>query len=140
MDTLTRFNQQILQCQDDAYTLAWYLLGDEVAADAVMQKAVAAAFDCFVSGDEDCRLTVLQRVVEQFLRRKPAACSSAEPGIFHDLCFLADQERVVLLLIDVFGLSYPEAARIIGQTSTIIGRLLAHARWKMKDHQKFTDG
>ena len=139
MDTLSLFNQQVLQCQDDAYTLAWYLLGDEVAADAAMQKAVAAAFDCFVSGDEDCRLAVLQRVVEQFQRRKPAACSSAEPGIFQGLCFLADQERVVLLLIDVLGLSYPEAARVIGQPPNAIGRLLAHARLKLKDHQKFMD-
>ena len=31
MPDLAHFNQQVLLCQDDAYTLAWYLLGSETA-------------------------------------------------------------------------------------------------------------
>ena len=49
MDTLSLFNQQILLCQDEAYTLAWYLLGDEIEAEKTTQAAVEAAFRLFTT-------------------------------------------------------------------------------------------
>jgi len=139
MDTLSLFNQQVLQCQDDAYTLAWYLLGDETEAEAVMQSAVQATFHCFSSNRSDCRLLILEQVVEHCWRRKPAACSSAEPGISYDIHFLTQHERVVLVLIDVLGLDYPGASFITGMPLEKIGSLLAHARKKMKDQMKLAN-
>jgi DNA-directed RNA polymerase specialized sigma24 family protein len=44
MNTLSLFNQQVLHYQDDAYTLARYLLGDDAVAEAVMQNAVQVTF------------------------------------------------------------------------------------------------
>lgn len=139
MDTLSLFNQQVLQCQDDAYTLAWYLLGDEAEAEAVMQSAVQATFHCFSSNRSDCRLLILEQVVEHCWRREPAVCCSFKPGIFCDLRSLAEQERVVLVLIDVLGLDYPEASFITSMPLEKIGSLLAHARKKMKDQMKLAN-
>jgi len=137
LDTLTRFNQQILQCQDDAYTLAWYLLGDEFKAEAVTQKAVEAAYHCFSQRHDNYRLLILQQIVNLCRERTPAAWVSAEPDIFHGMRFLAEQERVVLALVDVLGLDYPEAAWVTDKTLKEIGQLLARARRKMIDHKEF---
>lgn len=139
MDSLSLFNQQVLQIQDDAYTLAWYMLGDAVEAETVMQEAVQAAFSSFSSKRTDCRLLILKQIVEQCRTRKPAASSSVELGIFQGLCSLEDQDREILLLIDVLGLRYSEVACIVNQPLKEIKRLLARARWKAKDAHKSTD-
>lgn len=139
MDSLSLFNQQVLQIQDDAYTLAWYMLGDAVEAETVMQEAVQAAFSSFSSKRTDCRLLILKQIVEQCRTRKPAASSSVEPGIFCNLCSLSEQERVILVLIDVLGLDYQDASFITGIALGKIGSLLARARWKAKDGHKSTD-
>lgn len=133
METLLLFNQQVLQCQDDAYTLAWYLLGDETQAEEVMQSAVEAAYSCFASGKPDCRRLILSFVVEQCRRRKPPARVPDGTAVHHRLRALPEPERAVLVLIDVLGLAYREAACIIGRPLNDIGRLLARARRKIKD-------
>lgn len=130
MDTLSLFNQQVLQCQDDAYNLAWYLLGDEAEAEAVMQSAVQATFHCFSSNRSDCRLLILEQIMEQCRKRKPAASSSVEPSIFCDLRSLVEHERVILVLMDVLGFGYLEASIITGTPIETIGSLLTHARRK----------
>lgn len=139
MDHLSQFNRQVLQCQDDAYTLAWYLLGNEAQAEAVTQAAVESTYPCFASNRTDCRLLILKQVAKQWLVRRPDACSSAEASIYHELGFLPIHEREVLLLIDVLGLSYPEAACVLERPMKEIMRLLAHARWKLTDQQKVAD-
>lgn len=139
MDTLSLFNQQVLQCQDDAYTLVGYLLGDEAEAEAVMQSAILTTFHCYSPNRKDCRLLILKQVAKQCLIRKPAACSSAKPGIAYDIHLLTQQERVALVLIDILRFDYPETSFITGIPLGKIGPLLGNARWKMKDYQKFTD-
>lgn len=139
MDSLSLFNQQVLQCQDDAYTLAWYLLGDEAEAEAVMQSAIQETFQCYSSNRKDCRLLILKQVAKHCLTRKPAACSSAEPDITCNIHFLTQQERVALVLIDILQFDYPEASFITGIPLGKIGPLLGHARWKMKDQMKLAD-
>jgi len=131
MNTLSLFNQQVLQCQDDAYTLAWYLLGDEAEAEAVMQKAIEAAYRCFALKLENCHLLILKQVVEQCRGRKPAACGSNGPDIFHNLELLTESERLALILIEVLRLGYSEAARITDIPLKETGRLLAQARLRM---------
>jgi len=133
MDTLTHFNQQILRCQDDAYTLAWYLLGDEAEAEAVLQKAVEAAYHCFESRQINCHLLILKQVVNQWRERKPVTCGSLGADIFDNQQIVIQQELVVLILIDILRLSYPEASIITGIPLRKIGPLLARARQQKKD-------
>lgn len=132
METLTRFNQEILQCQDDAYTLAWYLLGDEEAAEAVLQKAVEASYHCFSSRNGDCRFLILKQVVDQCRTRDPIPGSLDEPGIGFGLRLLGEHERVVLVLADILGLGYREVARVTNQSYKDVGRLLCTARRKLE--------
>lgn len=131
MNTLTRFNQQILQCQDDAYTLAWYLLGDEVEAEAVMQKAVKAAYHCFSERQVNCRLLILKQVANQCRERKPAARGSAALNIPFDLDCLEPSEFLILALVDGLGMNYIDAACIVDRPVQDVSRLLAQARRKI---------
>ena len=136
---LARFNQQVIQCQDDAYTLAWYLLGDEAEAEAVMQKAIEAAYHCFASKLENCHLLILKQVVKQCRGRKQAAFGSDGTDAFTDLNILSGSERLAIVLIEVLGLGYCEAARITDIPLKETRRLLAQARRRMRDQMKCAD-
>lgn len=138
MDTLTLFNQQILQCQDDAYTLAWYLLGDEAQAEAVMQAAAERAYHCFSARRANCRLQILGQVVDQCRGRVPSGSGPEEAGVFAGLRSLAEPERAALVLVDVLGLSYGDAAWVMGRSLKETGRLLAQARRKIMSEKEFT--
>lgn len=131
METLTLFNQQVLQCQDDAYTLAWYLLGDEGKAAAVTQAAVEGAYPCFASNHANCRLLILRQVILQCQEHKLAASSPVVPGLLPGLRFLAQTERMALALIDVLGLDYADAAYVVDRSRKEFMRLLAQARRRL---------
>lgn len=137
MDILSLFNQQIILCQDDAYTLAWYLSGNEAEAEAITQAAVQAASACFSPNRVDCRMLIFKQVVEQCQKRAPAPRASVEPGILHDLQFLNQHKRVVVVLVDILGLPYSEAAYLTNLPREQIRCLLAQARWQMTEHRKF---
>lgn len=138
MCRLDQFNQQVLECQDDAFTLAWYLLEDEVEAQAVMQAAVEAAYFYFLQSQANCHLRILQQVVDQFRKSKQPPHHSKQPGPSHPLRFMTDPERMVVVLIDLIGLDYAKAAFIMGCSRQEIGCLLACARWKINDHKNLT--
>ena len=125
IDALSLFNQQILQCQDDAYTLAWYLLGDEGAAEAILQEAVETAFRRFSPHRGNCRALILQLVLRMCRQRPPAKETLPAPEPLTCL------ERQALVLIEILKLNYLETARITGRPAQEIARLLAHARRKM---------
>ncbi len=133
MDYLLQFNHQVFQCQDDVYTLAWYLMEDEMEAEALTQEAIRAAYDCFPSPQVDCHLLIMRHVVEQYRKRKRSARCSTQQGHFNGFHFTSENERLVVVLVDILGLDYAAAAFIAGYSSRKIGRLLAHARRKMKD-------
>lgn len=131
MDTISLFNQQILLCQDEAYTLAWYLLGDAVEAEKTTQTAVEGAFRVFTPHRENCRRLILQQVLRQCHRKTPVKETLPIPGISQECVSFTDLERQALVLIDILHLSYLDAALVLGQPVQEISRLLAQARWKM---------
>lgn len=137
--TLDQFNQHVLQCQDDAYTLAWYLLGDEAKTKTVIQAAIKSSYRCFAPNRTDCLSLILKQVVNQCRGQNLNVCGSSNSGILQGLHFLTEQERVVLVLIDVLRLDYPETACVTGSPLKKIGTLLAQARRKMKVHMKFAE-
>ena len=128
MDTLSLFNQQVTQCQDDAYTLAWYLLGSEAEAEAVTQCAVEAAFHCFSSPRDDCRLLILKHVVRHCRGQLPAANGTPGAHMLHELQALPFGQRLALVLVDVLGLGYLDAACIADRPVKEVRWLLGQGR------------
>lgn len=132
MDRLDYFNQQVLRYQDDAYTLACYLVGSEQEAVAITQEAVKAAFRlCPQQKGISCRLLLLRQVCRLCRGRRPAGpFAEALPWLFNSFS-IAIHERMTLVLVDVLGLDYHEAAAVTGLPVKNIARLLANARRKL---------
>jgi DNA-directed RNA polymerase specialized sigma24 family protein len=150
---LAIFNRQVLQCQDDAYTLALYLLGDEAMAEAAVQAAVESVFRHGCAGDKPFRLSILQAVANeshQHLQRAlPIIRNTGEQSILEMLRRLPEQERQALILVDVLRLNYEESAEVMRVPSKNFGLRLAWARrrlaacqvqpvppWFMQNHGK----
>ncbi len=143
---LITFNTLAMQAQDDAYTLAYYLLGDERGAEQATQAAFNQLYQRTRLQAGRFRLEALRQVMERCQRqnhnlRKPSmlgasghtfAGSSGSNGsseaIFGKLLDLKDCERGVLVLVDVLGLDYEQAAQVLGSTKKQVGKLLAQAR------------
>ncbi len=132
---LALFNRQVLQCQDDAYTLAWYLLGDEALAEAAVQEAVDRAYHHGAARSKSCRLVILRAVVEQCHRRlnRPPSPNgkTGEQSIPEMLCKLPEQERQALILVDILGLTYAESAEVLRMPVEDFHPRLALARRKL---------
>ena len=135
MDKLARFNQQVLRYQDDAYTLACFLVGNEKEAEQVTQEAVAAAFRLCPQQGGGCRLLLLRQVCRLCRARRPAGqIFSGLPGQLNSFG-IAIHERMVLILVDVLELSYRETAAVLSLPVKNVGRLLSIARRKVSDQE-----
>jgi len=136
---LITFNTLALQTQDDAYTLAYYLLGDERHA----ERATQAAFDQLYQRPRLpaglFRLEVLRRVVACSQRiisilpnrgvgRASQRMRATRDATLEKLQALDGVERSVLVLVDVLGLDYQEAAQVLGSSKKQVSRMLAQAR------------
>lgn len=76
---MDRFNQQVLVCQEKAFTMAFWLLGDEALACEVLQKVVLRVY-CGWRNDEGNLVTkVLQGVIGFCRQAKPSeTCTTNE--------------------------------------------------------------
>jgi DNA-directed RNA polymerase specialized sigma24 family protein len=128
---LSEFNRLVLACQDEAYTFAWYLLGNEALAEAAMREAVEISFHIFSLDHADCHLLLLRQVVKRYLEQETSDFNSDEP--FSNLRFLPEPEKIILVLIDILGRSYTDASHITGSSIKDIGRLLTQARRRMME-------
>lgn len=129
---LRRFNEQVLACQHEAYTLAVQLLGDEQRADAIVRDAVVQTYRQLGTGgrsvtSESIRISVLQRVLKRCGhdgRRRRGRPSS----LFGTL---SKHEARALLLVDVLHLSYDEASQVLRCSRDDVARWLAAARVRL---------
>jgi DNA-directed RNA polymerase specialized sigma24 family protein len=124
---LSAFNRQVQPRQDEAYTLAYYLLGSpELAAQAV-QSACLQAFHQSGSSPKIDRLSLLRLVLGCCNGCPGRPLSTSDPDI--RLIFsLPSEERCAVLLIDVLGLSYAEAAQVLGCKPARLSQWLAQGR------------
>jgi DNA-directed RNA polymerase specialized sigma24 family protein len=124
---LNDFNRLVLQHQEEAYTLAYYTLGDERQACETVQKAISEAFH-HPSGN-NFRLGIL-RSVTHLCSQLPVHTIDLNvvPEIVRRLSSLPFQERLAIVLIDILGLNYAQAAVVCRRTKDQISRLLAQAR------------
>lgn len=124
---LTDFNRLILKYQEEAYTLAFYILGDERQACETVQKVVANNFRRPVNGN--FQLRILQDVTNLCSQLTPHSVDpNIVPEIVERLSGVPFQERLVVILIDILGLNYAQAAQVCRQSKDQLGRILAHAR------------
>lgn len=123
---LAAFNRQIMLYQEEAYTLAAYLLGcDEAAAQAV-QSAVMMTFQrSSVAGNP--RLNLLQAVIQSSAHNRGGS-NAVDGTLDARLLALPQDERRAAVLVDVLGLSYAEAAQVLGCTSGQVSGWLTRAR------------
>ncbi len=145
---LNTFNTLALQTQDEAYTLAYYLLGDESGAERATQSAFNQLYRHAGLPAGRFRLEVLRRVLAscqqqrqglgQQIRFKPAAhpFSGSGEAVFGKLLDLQDGERGVLVLVDVLGLDYEQAAQVLGSSRKQVGKLLAQARINLSHYEE----
>lgn len=127
---LINFNNLVLQFQEDAYTLAFYTLGNERQACEVVQQAITYSYHHPVKNETHLR--ILQQVTSMCLQLQPRAIDPAVvPEIVRRLQTIPIQERQAVILIDIIGLSYAHTARICRQSESRTSTLLARARVHM---------
>ncbi len=117
------FNQRVIECQDEAYTLACDLLG-EAAAAARVQAAFIEVYHRAGRSPLDgrrFRLLALQCLCELCSDGK----SSPAAG---PLAAMPVLERQALLLVDMLGLSYAEAGEVLRRPASQVSRLVAQGR------------
>lgn len=107
--TLAEFNRQVLLFQDEAFTLACDLLGDEDTASRVTQEAFEQVYSHDWKSNGSIRLPVLHRIIQG--SSKSRAILKERKNIL--LGKLAESERYVLLLVDHLSLTYEETSRVL---------------------------
>lgn len=131
---LSAFNTLAARCQDEAYTLAFYLLGDDARAAEATQAAFADLYRRAQPRPEDFRVEVLRRVIahsdraESSITKRGLVKVSGRDALHHEILSLKTNERWAIVLVDVLGLRYEEAARVLGCSTKQINQWLTQAR------------
>lgn len=135
---LAAFNRLAMDHQDSAYNLAYYFFGDEKAAETATAQGITSAYrriksypgSSFRTWILRCVLVACQEL-SQSVRTgpgsRPAACSSGADF----LASLPLEERVLVILVDLEGLSYAETAWIVGKGLDQVRSGLACARMRV---------
>lgn len=143
---IMRFNSLALQTQDEAYTLAYYLLGNERHAERATQAAFEQLHLHARLELNHFRLEVLRRVVDGCRRigqimpnrgvlRSTLRMVASQDETIQRLVPLNEGERIVVVLVDILSLSYEEAAQVLGSSKKEVGRTLAQARLVLSEQE-----
>lgn len=129
---LSHFNTLAIQYQDDVYTLAYYLLGDEDQASEATQAAFLQVYRRVGVRPDQVRLSALRWVLLQAQQQRRVGENqlngSTQDPLLRQLASLKEDEASVLILVDMLGLNYDEAAQVLGCSKKQVGKLLTHAR------------
>jgi len=80
---MDRFNQQVLACQEEAFTLAFSLFGNEALACEVLQEVILRVYSGWRDDDSNIVVKVLHGVIGMFRQAQAGkACAGVEliPG------------------------------------------------------------
>jgi RNA polymerase sigma-70 factor, ECF subfamily len=141
------FNELIRAHQDMVYGVAYRLLGCSDAAGAVTQSAFLAAFRALRGyRGASFRAWLLRQAVEACARqpRQPAPDFAGrdtgkerqgqrDAALQESIAVLPWEQRLALVLVDAQGLSYGEAAEVLGIAQTALCERLAKARLNLRD-------
>ncbi|HEX7394365.1 MAG TPA: hypothetical protein VF355_05425 [Anaerolineaceae bacterium] len=129
-DDLQVFNQLVLQNQDEAFTLACDLLGDENLACKIMEEVFRQAFGKYRAPQSGFRLEILQRITVCCVKK--AKVLAGPKTLERFLVGLSNDEKVVLVLVDCLELSYADAGWVLGKQPDAVRKMLAKARFAAK--------
>ncbi len=129
---LEAYHNIVLACQDEAYTLAFSILGNVELACKVVQEAFLQVYYTYTGGGDNqiIVLTVLQEVIFSCQQEIPSESRQAEyviPGWAQLECY----EQEILLLVDTLGKTYHDAAFILKCSECDVARLVASGRCKL---------
>lgn len=124
-----QFNALTLRFQDEAYTLAYYMLGNDEMASNVTQKAFTGLFGGSGLHADAFRQAAMRNVLAgcRSAGLHPGPTATSDPLRWNLLCLNAEA-RAAVVLIDILGYSYNEAGGILKLTQKEVGKLLAQAR------------
>ena len=127
---LEAFNGLVLACQNEAFTLAYAILGDEGLACEVVQAVFLRVYTRRGDGGPPISVQVLQGVIGMCRRAKP---SKADAGVelIPDWHLLEYSEQEALLLVDWLGKSYQQAAYVLDQSEHEVAATVALGRYKL---------
>ncbi len=127
---LQEYNHLVLLNQDECYSLAYNLLGDDFLASEVVGEAFQKELKRVTGEPLKFRLEVLQLVIQNAMKRSrvlgcPELCRQfpAQFGL------LSNEEKLVCILVDCLELSYQEAAAVLGKPLHTIRKKLADTRF-----------
>jgi DNA-directed RNA polymerase specialized sigma24 family protein len=124
------FNGQVLACQEEAFTLACSLLGDERWACELVQAVFLRVYTRRGDRGIPIPVQVLQGVIGMCRQAKPSqAFAGVEfiPGWRR----LEWGEREALLLVDVLGKTYQETALVLDRSEREVAAAVASGRRKL---------
>ena len=127
---LDQFNQQVLACQEEAFTLAFSLLEDKALACEVLQEVILRVYSGW--RDDDCNIVVkvLHGVIGMCRQAKPSKARGAAEEI-PGWEILERCEQEALLLVDWLGKTYHETAFILNSSERDVARNVAYGRCKL---------
>ena len=125
---LAAFNRQVMEWQEAAYTLAYYLTGNEAQAEETVQGAVLQAYQKSGANPNGGRAALLQAVIGTCRKLHHAAHANGKDGLAGILSNLSPERRCAVLLVDVLGLSYEEAAQVLSSSPARVSEWLAQGR------------
>jgi len=119
------YNRQVLQNQDEAFSLAYDLLGTEGAAAALLQEVFMSGFGRRKDACLPFRLRVMRWVVRACLEHSQVlGPEQLEPR----LAQLTNEEKVALVLLERLGLNSLQAAAVLEKSAADFRALVTRAR------------
>ncbi len=126
---LQEYNRLVLQYQDESFSLAFDLLGDEARASQVVAEAFQKEFQRSPTDASKFRLEMLRRVVQNALKHAEVLPC---PGIFDNApLYLSNEEKLVCILVDCLELSYQDVAIVLDKPLSHIRKTLAETRFTL---------
>ena len=136
--SIERFNQQVLSCQEKAFTLAHFLWGDKNLACELLQEVILRVYSGWKDDGNTIEVKVMRWVIEICRPANPKKIRAAKeliPGWNQ----LEPYEKEALLLVDVLGNSYEETGNILNRSEREVALFVAHGRCKLNGCLKMED-
>jgi len=133
MGDLPAFNRQVRTQQTRLYTIAYRVLGSQALAESATQSAVEDAYRQGAALDPAQAETALLRSLVASLRRARLSDQPAADGLLSALPF---ELRLPIVLIDVAGLNYDQAADALHTSLVELVQQLARARRMLCQSQR----
>lgn len=137
---LEAFDRFVLHHQSTIYNLAYRILGDGQLASEVTQEAFARSFQSFTKFHGESGqlwlINIMTRICQNRLHQDLPSCPALplDGDAFQAyLSALPLEQRIILVLSDVQGLSYGQIAEVTGVSVGVVKSRLSRGRANLRD-------